>query len=135
MIVFIYIICGCKNAVCLFCNIIEVGGLAFVVLIIILHHAIISRVSGFKQTIAYRSQSSAAIDGAEHRTTLDIKFNTTGYVTSRIGITGESTTATEHVAVNVAGAPSTNLRACTISITNRHLHIAHHVAILTATEY
>ena len=53
------------------------------------------------ETIAYRCQTTAAIDGAKHPATFDVQFYRATYVTCCQRLTTETATATEHVTIYV----------------------------------
>ena len=99
-----------------------------------------------EESIAHRTESSTTIDGAEHRTAIDVHGDSSGNITSSIGITTESTATAKHVAIDVTGAPSTNRRTARCrgglsTLTGRrlrangHRHVAQHVTILTTAKH
>ena len=68
----------------------------------------------------HRSQTTAAIYGAEHRAARDVHIDIAAHGSRREGFTAEATTATEDVAIHVRGTPGANLG----TITDVHLCIA-----------
>ena len=77
---------------------------------------------------AHRSQTSTAIDGAQHGTAADIHFHVAANAACRQRLAREAAAAAEDVAVDVRGAPGANLRVgmtCfTGVIADVHFHIA-----------
>ena len=68
----------------------------------------------------HRSQTTAAIDGAEHGAASDNHIGIAAHGSRRECLTAEATAAAEDVAVHVRGTPGTNLG----TITDVHLCIA-----------
>ena len=95
-----------------------------------------------KESIAYGSHTSAAIDGAEYLTTLDFQLDAASHITRRIGFTTEATSTAEDVAIDVGGAPCADCRAarcgdtfCRCLLAYGYRHVAQHMAVLTAAIY
>ena len=99
-------------------------------LVIIAHTAVACLIRGI-QAIAHGTQTATAVDGAKHGTAINVDIDAAAHVTGRIGVTGKAATAAEDITVYVAGTPGANQRC----VADVHIHIAHHVTVLTAAEY
>ena len=103
----------------------------------ILHLAVVATI-GFHKVGTHRSQTTTAIDGAEHSAAAEVDIDVAAHHACGEGHAGETTTATKHVAVHVG----TTRRAddgmevhITVSgIPDDNQCVANHVTVFTATE-
>ena len=98
---------------------------------IVSHHLAVPNSTLIIQPVAYRAQTTTAIDRTQHSTARDIQRHASCHVTGSVGFTAEATTATEDVTVHIRCAPGTNHG----TVVDVHRHITQHMAVLTTTEY